>query len=300
VRVDLGSTKNPRLAHRELTRGTALVERPRVSPDGTTIVFTLGHEPRTEIYTMPIAGGRPTQLTFLDSLSVAGGWSPDGRQIVFASTRGGKAGVWTIDAAGGDARPRSSNDLSESFDLVWSPGSRILFQQPGNRNYAELDLETRGTRPLLADGAPGWIFSPVYSPDGSKVAVMWNRPPDRGIWVIDTPGRRTALLRRTSGSSDPLGWSADGGTLYVVEGELGPRRGPTSSVAGTKTHARLLALSLDGGVRTIAELPGEIGGVSMSPDASCFVYTVYSSRSDVWLVEDFDPPARRDVLVASR
>jgi Tol biopolymer transport system component len=271
-----------------------------VSPDGTTIVFTLGHEPRAELYTMPIAGGRATQLTFLDSLSVAGGWSPDGAQIAFASTLGGKAGVWTIDTAGGPARPLSSGDLSDSFDLVWSPGPRILFQQPGNRNYAELDLETRRTRPLLADGAPGWVFSPAPSPDGRSVAVMWNRPPDRGIWVIDVPGRRATLLHRTARSSEPLGWSPDGRTIYLVEGDVGPRRGSTVSAAGTRTHADIVALSLDGQTRTLARLPGEIGGVGMSPDATRFVYTRYSSRSDVWVVDDFDALARRDALLARR
>jgi Tol biopolymer transport system component/DNA-binding winged helix-turn-helix (wHTH) protein len=300
-RLDVHPHGTPRVpSTTELTRGTSLVERPRVSPDGTTVVFTLGHEPRTELYTVPIAGGRPTQLTFLDSFSVAGGWSPDGRQIAFASTLGGKRRVWTIEAAGGQARAVSSSDLSDSFDLVWSPGSRILFQRPGNRNFDELDLETRGTRPLLGNGAPGWVFFPAYSPDGRKVAVMWNRPPDRGIWVIDTIGRRATLLRRTAKSAEPVGWSADGRTVYVVEGENGPRRGWTAPIGETKTHTRILALSLDGRVKTIAQLAGEIGGVGMSPDASRFVYVAYSSRSDVWVVDDFDATSGRAVLLAGR
>jgi hypothetical protein len=44
-----------------------------------------------------------------------------------------------------------------------------------------------------------------------------------------------------------------------------------------------------GEVKTIASLPfEEIGGVSMTPDGRRFVYTVYSSRSDVWVVDNFD------------
>jgi Tol biopolymer transport system component len=231
---------------------------------------------------------RPKRLTFLDSFSVGGGWSPDGHQIAFASTLGGKPRVWTMEVAGGQARALLSSDLSDTFDLVWTPGSRILFQQPGNRNYSELDPEARGERPLLGDSASGWASSPVYSPEGTKIAMFWNRPPDRGIAVIDAAGRRATLLRRTTKSSAPVGWSADGGTIYVVEGEVGPRRGLTAPNGETKTGTSILALSLDGRARTVVQLPGEIGGVGMSPDARRFVYAAYTSRSDVWVVDDFD------------
>jgi hypothetical protein len=40
---------------------------------------------------------------------------------------------------------------------------------------------------------------------------------------------------------------------------------------------------------TILSLPfEEIGSVAMFPDGRRFVASVYSSRSDVWLVENFD------------
>jgi Tol biopolymer transport system component len=296
-RLDVDRTD---ISRRQLTRGTSLVERPRVSPDGTTVVFTLGHEPRAELYTLPIAGGRPERLTFLDAFSVGGGWSPDGRQIAFASTLGGKPRVWTMEVAGGQARAVPSSDLSDTFDLVFTPGSRILFQQPGNRNYSELDPEAHGERPLLAESASAWVFSPIYSPDGTKIALFRNQPPDRGIWVVDAAGGGARLLHRTTKSIDPVGWSADGRTVYVVEAEVGPRRGLTAPNGESKTHARILALSFDGRARTVAQLPGEIGGVGMSPDASRFVYAMYLSHSDVWVVDDFDSTPGRAESRASR
>jgi Tol biopolymer transport system component len=53
-----------------LTNGTWRTERPRVSPDGRRIVFTVGYEDRANLYTMPLDGGTPKQLTFLDSFNV--------------------------------------------------------------------------------------------------------------------------------------------------------------------------------------------------------------------------------------
>jgi Tol biopolymer transport system component len=286
-----GQGKNQRTETKALTQGTSLIERPRVSPDGTSIVFNIGHEGLANLYTMPITGGPPKQLTFLDSFSVGGVWSADGKRIAFASTQGGKPRVWTVDAGGGIPRALSSNDLSDSFDLEWSPGSRILYQQAGNRNYYELDSDTRKERLFVADSSVGWIFSPVYSPDGRKIAVQWNRRPNRGIWIIDTRDRHETLVHKTSTlSTMPFGWSADGSSIYAVEGKSSTYRGLALPLGDTVTEAKILMVPVNGGdVKTVASLPfEEIGSVSMTPDGRRFVYTVFSSRSDVWVVDNFD------------
>jgi Tol biopolymer transport system component len=240
---------------------------------------------------MPIAGGSPKQLTSLDSFSVGGVWSADGQWIAFASTRGGKPRVWTVHADGGIPRALSSGDLSVSLDLAWSPGARILYQQPGNRNYSELDPQTQEERLVVRDSSVGWMFSQVFSPDGRKIAVFWNRPPNRGIWVIDTEDRNETLVYRTSMvSCTPIGWSADGRAIYAVQGKVSTARDMTLPIGETMTEAKILMVRLDGSdVKTVASLPfGETGTVTMAPDGRRFVFTVYSSRSDVWVVDNFD------------
>ena len=286
-----GHGKNQRTEAKELTRGTSLIERPSVSPDGTSIVFNVGHEGLANLYTMPITGGSPKQLTFLDSFSLEGVWSADGKQIAFASTEDGKPRVWTVDAGGGAPRALSSGDLSDSFDLAWSSGSQILYQQAGNRNYYALDPETREERLLVGDSSVGWIFSPVYSPDGRKIAVKRVRRPHGGIWIIDTSDRHETLVYKTSpGSVAPLAWSADGSSIYAVEGKNAIGRDLAVPLGETMTDVKILRVPVNGGdVKTVAALPfEEIGSVSMSPDGRMFVFTVYSSRSDVWVVDNFD------------
>jgi hypothetical protein len=57
----------------------------------------------------------------------------------------------------------------------------------------------------------------------------------------------------------------------------------------TMTNARILMIPANGNPKTIITLPSaEIGGVTMTRDARHFVYTVYTSESDVWVVDDFD------------
>jgi Tol biopolymer transport system component len=264
-----------------------------VSPDGTSLVFNAGHEPLSNLYTMPLTGGTPKQLTFLTALTVGGVWSADGKRIAFGSTQDGQPRIWTVAAGGGAPRPLSSGDLSDNLDAVWSPASRILYQRAGNRNYYEIDPQTAAERLLVKDGSPGWMFAPVYSPDARKIAVMWNRPPTRGIWLIDSNDRReTPVYPSTAASIMPIGWSADGAWIYAVEGKSGTFRGATSFVGETTTEARILRIAAIGGaVETVASIPSdEIGSVSMTPDGRRFVYPVFSSRSDVWVVDDFDMP----------
>jgi Tol biopolymer transport system component/DNA-binding winged helix-turn-helix (wHTH) protein len=291
--VEANGGGNERVATRALTHGTALVERPSISPDGTSIVFSIGHEPATNLYTMPITGGVPKQLTFLDSFNLEPVWSADGEQIAFASTEGGKPRVWTVNAGGGLPKVLSSGDMSDTYDLTWSPGSRILYQQSGYRRYYEIDPRTPAERVLINARSVGWTFSPVYSPDGRQVAVKWNRPPDTGIWVIDVSSGREALVYATAAASAmPVGWSADGRSIYLIEGKNLNSRGMTAPIGETVTEARIVRVPVTGhAARTVVVLPfEEMGGVSMTADGRLLVCVVYSSQSDVWVVENFDTP----------
>lgn len=274
----------------ELTRGTSIIERPRLSPDGQSIAFNMGHEPTTNVYTMAITGGQPRQLTFFDAFTVTGGWSGDGETIAFASNHGGTSRVWTVKASGGTPRAVSSGEMSDNFSVSWFPGRRILYQRAGNRDFYQLDPETAAEHPLAKDSSVGWMFSPVYSPDGTKVAVMWSRRPSPGVWVIDNQAHQETFMY-PSGAQDvvPIGWSADGSAVYALEGKYLELRGQTLPLGETITEARIVRIPLRGGPKTIATVPAhEIGSMSMTLDARRYVYTAYTSRSDVWVVDNFD------------
>jgi Tol biopolymer transport system component/DNA-binding winged helix-turn-helix (wHTH) protein len=293
---------NGRLARQtQLTHGTAIVERPRVAPDGGSIVFSMGDESRADLYTLPAAGGTPKQLTSLNAFSVNGVWSPDGRTVAFASTEGGKARVWLVDHDGSSPRPLSAGDMSESFHLVWSPGARLLYQQIGNRNFYVMDPRSPEERLLIKDSSVGWTGFVAYSPDGQRIAVSWNRPPRRGLWLLDADGSRETLVYAAPTPSDfvpyPIGWSSDGRFIYGFDGKRAAYRGRSVSYEETVTDAKIMRVPASGGSpETILSLPfEEVGTVAMFPDGRRFLCTVYSSGSDVWIVENFDaaPGARQ-------
>ena len=286
-----------RVRQTQLTSGTSVIERPRVSPDGTSILFTMGYEGRTNLYTIPAAGGPPKQLTFLNAFSPAGAWSPDGRFVAFATTEGGKARVWLVSADGTTPRPLSIGDMSDSYDIAWAPGERPLYQQTGNRNFYVMDPQTRRERLLIKDSSVGWMGSLAYSPDGKKIAVSWNRRLGGrytpSLWTVDSDGSGETLIYQPSDpDSGPMiiGWAGDGKSVYAFDGKRAANRGVAVSLGETVTDVRILRVPLNGGTpQTVLSLPfDEIGSITMFPDERRFLCTVYTASSDVWVVEHFD------------
>ena len=65
------------------------------------------------IYTVPITGGTPKQVTSRGP-SYLHGWSPDGKDMVFCGERNGEYDVYKIPAAGGpEVRLTSSTGLDD-------------------------------------------------------------------------------------------------------------------------------------------------------------------------------------------
>jgi DNA-binding winged helix-turn-helix (wHTH) protein/Tol biopolymer transport system component len=292
------------LRQKQLTHGTSVVERPRVSPDGRSILFSMGYESHANLYTIPAEGGPPRQLTFLNAFSAGGVWSPDGGSVAFGSNDGGQKRIWLVNADGSSPRPIRGGELSESYELAWAPGARLLYQQHGNRNYYVTRLERAEDELLIGDPSVGWVAYPVYSPDAGKLALGWNRRTGdgaeaAGIYVIDSATGRETLVYRLPKDSGvlPIGWSPDGTAIYAYDGKRAAYRGILVPFELTMTSARILRIPLSGAlVETVATLPfPEVGTIAVFPDGRRFVCSVYTSRSDVWLVEDFDPSAEAPI-----
>lgn len=87
---------------------------PDFSPDGTRLAYMSTQRGTWDIFTIPVSGGDPQQVTVgggSDGLPV---WSPDGRNIAFVSDTGGQWAIYVVSAGGGEPQRVTS----------WSPGNR--------------------------------------------------------------------------------------------------------------------------------------------------------------------------------
>jgi tricorn protease len=72
---------------RRLTSDIGAESNPVFSPDGGTLAFSAQYDGNTDVYTIPVAGGAPTRLTWHPGPDVVRGFTPDGKAVVFSSPR---------------------------------------------------------------------------------------------------------------------------------------------------------------------------------------------------------------------
>ncbi len=260
-----------------LASGGFVNTEPRMSPDGTKIVFMSNRAGGQHIFVMNSDGSGVTQLT----TQGANGdpfWSPDGAKISFGSNRegGGKLNVYTMLANGTNQRKQTFFHLPfESGDTSWSPdGSKIVFEldwpasgQSNPNAHAEVwvvnsDGSGRGLRSLhqscsAVGCSPKWrpwsLPLPAAHPDGAaSAAALAGARPDSAMPI----GRRRPPQPRPK----PPGR----GQMLVF-----PDRDPHDN------SLNLFVINEDGTGRRQLTFGKDNGTPSWSPDGR---YLVYCSR----------------------
>lgn len=268
-----------------LTSGTFHYSAPSFSPDGRSLAFVLGpNVEETNIFKMQVGDSEAVQLTFFEHARTASpAWSPDGQRIGFISDINGTAKVWTVPTTGGRPQVLENTDASDSnYKLAWWPSDDIIYQGKGNRNFLRVDQKKLTETPVVQHDKPvGWVpAKPIFSPDGKKMAVLWNRH-GLGLWIISLEPYSENFVH--AGLIYPFGWSPDGKYVYAIGG-----REIMRTAISTPIDLRL--------VWTLPDVNEDVTDddcATLSPDGRQIIITVQEEKSDVWLIENFDPSADR-------
>jgi len=126
-------------------RGLRSAGTPRISPDGTRIVFSLGEVSRdsdkssSQLWVVDTDGGNARQLTWTGESHSSPDWSPDGRYLAYVSRRDGDRpnAICVLPTKGGESRELTRHAASPG-GLTWSAdGSTIAYTvavDPDNRD----------------------------------------------------------------------------------------------------------------------------------------------------------------------
>src|SRR5437016_5876272 len=215
---------------RQLTTGRFDEDNATWSKDGSQIYFTSSRIdepyyelPRTDLYSLPAAGGKPVKITTIDlntQFGPGGGalsLSPDGKQVAFVAATNQpinsytEPDLWVLDLSP-NAKPRN---LTADFDFdidgfvigdsaspraggsskpIWTADGKGLievYSKEGKRNVAVFDVAT-GKATDVTTGNHG-VMSFRATPDASKL-----------VYILSTPTRVNDLFvldRATSGAT---------------------------------------------------------------------------------------------------
>lgn len=193
-----------------------------VSPDGEKIVFAGakevgGGEKQSfdiNIYTIPVQGGEPTQLT-ISGYDRYPCWSPDGKSIAYISPDEGEedkdiSNIYVIPAEGGEAKQityESDKVFWSGSYIDWSPDGKLIayFSNDGTINV----IPAGGGEPkvVVKIEDANKHSDLIWSPDGKKIAYT-----SKGsIWVVSSDGGQPVEVKTGLDSKvTRVAWSPDG------------------------------------------------------------------------------------------
>lgn len=187
-----------------------------VSPDGQNIVFDL----LGDIYSIPIKGGKATQLAVGKAWEVQPRYSPDGKQISYTSDKDGGDNIWVMNSDGTNKHPVTKETFRLLNNAFWTPDGQYLVARKhftGTRSLGAGEMwlyhKTGGEGIQLTKRKDDQqdAGEPVVSPDGKYVYwsedvtpgpfFQYNKDPNQGIYAIKRLNRETGEIKTVTGGA---------------------------------------------------------------------------------------------------
>jgi len=283
-----------------------------LSPDGKQLAFTSVEDKKQHIYTVPVEGGNPKQLTSMEAREPV--FSPDGAKVAYIAGKNiGKSeddlGLWVMPVKGGT--PQLVVEAAKAYNPVWSAdGSMIAYlDRTQVRQIFIVRIDKTGQavgNPIsinTPEGTSGVYLLAGWTPE-NKIGTLLLMEAADAIYTLPVKGGQAAMILYNTEGAQPTQprWSRDGKhILYTTppEGEhsLGIEH---ISASGRSIGWRILA-SVPASGGNGKPLPGDKegkdirlfnyqGGNRVSPDGKMII-------AGAWTPEDvsseyFYPKAR--------
>ncbi len=272
---------------RQMTWSQDSESSPRWSPDGKYLSFTSarpGKAKGNQVWLLDRAGGEAFQLTELKGRLQGYEWSPDSKRLALV-----------IGDPDPDAEPPAPDAAEGAANKPKVPKpiviDRYRFKQDvqgyllsGRHSYIYLfDIATKKLDRLTTDK---WDeASPVWSPDGARIAFISNRvdDPDREpsgqIFVADAkPGATVKQVTQVSsrGGRSRVEWSPDSKWITFLEGD--------EKKYGAYNMDHLAVVAADGSgaptrVKAVEDLDRGVSSPRFSADGKSVTFLVTDDRS---------------------
>ncbi len=308
---------------------------PSFSPDGARLAFLCDITGVPQVWSVPVAGGWPDQLTFYPERVSALEYAPAGDRLVFGMDAGGneRQGLYSLTPGGEEVAPLATNPAVIHGWGAWSPDGAQIAYASNARDPRFFDIYVR---PL--DGEPRLVYRHDgtnnvrdWRPDGRALLLeRRNGSLDNDLLLLDLDSGEARLLTAHEGEALHAGARFAGDAIvlttnrdreFMAPARLDPATGRLDLIAEHSWDAeeivadaadRFVAytvnedgysrLYLAGDRAPVGGLPdGVIAGLRLAPDGATLAFALYgpTRNANIWTL-DIATRQARQVTNASR
>jgi eukaryotic-like serine/threonine-protein kinase len=203
--------------------------------------------------------------------------SPDGLWVL-ATQPAASPRLYLLPTGAGDTRDLEAQRFEVIRAANWFPdGRQILLAAAEHGGALRLyvhDLESGAAHPLTPEGYD--INGDAIAPDGSRVVAM---SPDEEVVIWDMNGGTPRAVPGLTPGDLPIGWTADGQSVYVYRrGEIPARVSRVHVTSGARQAWRQFEPADIAGV-------GTVSAVLVTPDGTAAVYSYEQTLSELYLID---------------
>jgi Tol biopolymer transport system component len=203
--------------------GSVHTREARCSPDGRTIVYTVG----PDLYLANSDGSNPRKFASLPGESIYLQWSPDGKRLRFSvvDARSGDTSLWQADLATASVRPLLPDwpGSRHATSGGWTPDGRYFFFtaiEAGTSNVWALRepegiLRRINPNPVQLTTGPLSFYQPTPSRDGKNIFAVGEQV--RGELLRYDVESRSFVPALQGHSADHVAFSRDGQWMAYIE-----------------------------------------------------------------------------------
>ena len=302
------------------------VGSPRLSPDGTQILYTRTDTDwkkngrTTHIYRIDADGSGEVQLTNGEEGESSPRWSPDGMRVAFLAKRGedSETQIHMMRNRGGEASPLTEHDSSVRSFQFSPDGGHIYFTAPNaktpeekkkdkladdvfafDEDYQQQHLfrvAADGDGPQKADRITEGDYSVIgfrLSDDGMRIAHHRSLSPlvdnrDEGeVWIMDADGGNAAQLTDNTVSEFGAQLSPDGAHVMFLS--------DSSADFETYFNDNIFVMPAAGGAHRVLyeDMSHEVSSARWAPDGSIYFTANTGVRTELFhgTLDDGTPTA---------
>ncbi len=176
--------------------------RPKLSPNGKTILFESDRDGRYQIYSINIDGTAEKNISNNKYNEGGANWSSDGKYIAFYSNRDGDDEIYIREITSGKITQLTHNNYNDWRPSFSKDGKYIVFSAElsgTNEEVFKIHIATKKVTRLTKNNVrDGWVS---FDKTGNKILFHSERTGRMEIWEMSSDGKNQRQLTNFKGDA---------------------------------------------------------------------------------------------------